>query len=170
MVQICQDESVLAHYSSFWNWNDLLALTLTFFVIVASITVDYRFVSDEILRVLGAFGSFCTFIKIFDWLRLFEGTAFYIRLIIETLIDITAFMLILAIALLTFGVPMHLLNLNRSDALENTIIDEVSPFWGLNVLLNQYFLALGEFNFDNFADNPQTAVCFFFFLMSTFLT
>ena len=140
------------------------------FVVLASIHIGDRLVPNETLRVFGAFGTFSTFIKIFDWLRLFDGTAFYIRLIIETLIDITAFLLILVITLLTFGIPMHLLNLNRSEELDNTIIDEVSPFWGLNVLLNQYFLALGEFNFDNFADNPQTAVCFFFFLMSTFLT
>ena len=140
------------------------------FVVLASIHIGDRLVPNETLRVFGAFGTFSTFIKIFDWLRLFDGTAFYIRLIIETFIDITAFLLILVITLLTFGIPMHLLNLNRSEELDNTIIDEVSPFWGLNVLLNQYFLALGEFNFDNFADNPQTAVCFFFFLMSTFLT
>ena len=148
----------------------MLSLSLSFFVVICSIQVDQNRVSNEVLRVLAAFASFFTMIKFFDWLRLFEGTAFYIRLIMETLADIGAFLLILVLALLTFGIPMYMLDLNRSDIDDNHVIDPVFGFWGMNALLNQYFLSLGEFSFDNFADNPQSGICYFFFLLSTFLT
>ena len=49
-----------------------------------------------------------------------------------------------------FGMPMVMLNLNRAD--NNQVVDEVFGFWGLDAFLNQYLLALGEFNMDNFAE------------------
>ena len=153
-VQMSREESIWDHFTSIWNWNDLFALGLTLFVILATIQVDQNHISNDVIRVLSAFALYFTMIKIFDWLRLFDGTAFYVHLILETLLDITSFLLILGLTLLTFGLPMHFLNLNRSESDENTIIDSFSPLWGLNVVINQYFLALGEFNTDNFADNP----------------
>ena len=92
--------------------------------------------SDELLRVLAAFACLFTMIGIFDWLRLFEKPAFYGRLIVATLAEIRAFLLLLILALITFGIPMHMLNLNRSADEDNVFIDEVSSFWGLNILLN----------------------------------
>ena len=53
-------------------------------------------------------------------------------------------MLLIVISLLIFGIPMVMLNLNRTDD-ENEVIDDVSPFWLPNIMLNQYLLALGEF-------------------------
>ena len=91
-------------------------------------------------------------IKVFDWLRLFEGTAFYILLVQETLKDVQSFMILLIAALMMFGMPMVMLNLNRAEGDE--IVNETFSFWGLNLLLNQYLLALGEFNMDNFAGKP----------------
>ena len=104
------------------------------------------------MRVLASIVSLCIFVKLFDWLRLFEGTAFYILLVGETFKDIQAFMILLICTLLSFGVPLYMLNMNRDES--NEVIDPIFGFWGINVLINQYFLALGEFNFDNYADNP----------------
>ena len=129
-----------------------------------------KYVSDELLRIIAAFASCFIFVKIFDWLRLFEGTAFYVHLVGETFSDILAFLILLLITLMTFGVPMYMLNLNRDAESDNELIDSNFGFWGLNVLLNQYMLSLGEFNYDNFADNPQTRICYFFFLASTFVS
>merc|ERR1719458_472195 len=36
--------------------------------------------------------------------------------------------------------------------------------------MNQYLLALGEFNMDSFAENPQSAICYVFFILATFIT
>ena len=52
-------------------------------------------------------------IKVLDWLRLFEKTSFYIKLIIETIYDIGYFMIIFAAALFMFGNTMYMLELNK---------------------------------------------------------
>ena len=38
------------------------------------------------------------------------------------------------------------------------------------MLLNQYLLALGEFNHGNFANEPQAILCYTFFIGATFFT
>ena len=65
------------------------------------------------LRIMAAIAACCLLAKIFDWLRLFEQTAFYILLMIETLKDVSSFLILLVTALMMFGVPMIMLNLNR---------------------------------------------------------
>lgn len=107
-------------------------------------------------------------VKCYDWLRLFESTSFYILLIGETLNDIKPFMILLAVTLLTFGIPMVLLNLNRGE--DNAIIEPIFGFWLLDLIMNQYLLALGEFNMDNFSDNDNSALCYLFFILATFVT
>ena len=72
--------------------------------------------------------------KVFDWLRLFEQTAFYILLMITTLKDASSFLILLLIALMMFGVPMIMLNLNRD--VENQIVDSTFDNWIANMFLN----------------------------------
>ena len=62
---------------------------------------------------MAAIASCLVVIKVFYWLRLFEYTAFYILLLKKTLIDIRIFMILLFVALATFGIPMIILNFNR---------------------------------------------------------
>ena len=64
---------------------------------------------------MAAVASCFILIKIFDWLRLFEGTSFYIILIEYTLTDISQFLLIYFVSLITFGMPLHMINLNREQ-------------------------------------------------------
>ena len=52
-------------------------------------------------------------IKGLFWLRLFSATSFYIRLITETLKDITYFMVILMIFLVMFANCLYILDLYR---------------------------------------------------------
>lgn len=68
-----------------------------------------------------------------------------------------------------FGMPMYILQLNRDET--NPVVDETfGGIWILNAFYNQYMLSLGEFNLDSFANGPQTYMCYFFFIMATFLT
>lgn len=77
-------------------------------------------------------------------------------------------MILILTTLATFGVPMIILNLNL-DA-ESQVVDDVFGYWVLNMLLNQYLLALGEFSLDNFASNQQVFLCYFFFICATFIS
>ena len=117
---------------------------------------------------MAAVASCFVILKLFDWLRLFENTAFYVLLLKQTLKDIKIFIVLIFVALATFGIPMIILNFNREK--DNQVVDGLFSFWFLNMFINQYLLALGEFSIDNFAENPQSILCYVFFICATFIT
>ena len=125
---------------------------------------------DNFSRVLASIFSFLLILKAFDWMRLFQSTGFYVMLVRETLNDIQAFMILLIAVIMMFAIPMLMLNLNRSDAEDNLLIDPVIGFAPLDAFINQYLLALGEFSMDHFDGNPQTQLIYTFFIMATFFT
>ncbi len=77
-------------------------------------------------------------------------------------------MLLILVALTMFGVPMLILDGNRNEI--NAVIEAPTGIWVFDVLINQYLLALGEFNKDQFELGPQTGLCFIFFSLATFIT
>ena len=72
-------------------------------------------IAHEKLVTIGSISSFSMFVKAYDWLRLFDQTSYYIRLLNETLKDIMSFILLIFLGLMMFGIPLSLLNLNRSQ-------------------------------------------------------
>ena len=81
-----------AYFCSFWNIIDVLGLLLVVYVLIST-GLGLGLTPLSALRVIAAFGSCFTLIKLFDWLRLFEDTAFYVLLVAETLKDIRYFLL-----------------------------------------------------------------------------
>ena len=102
---------------------------------------------------MAAFSSCSLMIKFYDWLRLFESTSFFILLIERTLNDILYFMILFTVAILAFGLPMSMLDLNRAEGSE--LIQSSYGFWLFDLILNQYLLSLGEFaSLESIGDNP----------------
>ena len=66
------------------------------------------------MRILAAFDSFLLVSKIFDWMRLFDSTAFYMSLLAATLKKIMPFMMLFVVGLFLFGLPISMLNQNRN--------------------------------------------------------
>ena len=56
-------------------------------------------------------------VKLFDWMRLFDNTSFYILLLQETLIDIGPFMLLFGLSLTMFGAPLTMLSFTGDSVL-----------------------------------------------------
>lgn len=77
-------KKVVKHFSSFWNWNDFVWLTFGPTVIFCSIPTEFWIESEKLVTV-GSFVTLSMMIKAFDWMRLFDQTAFYIQLIGETI-------------------------------------------------------------------------------------
>lgn len=185
VLQLIGMEHKISYLMSVWNWVYIFGLTSVFLIIIITMGTElslqpetyilgslFSFASHmidlETLRVMAAVASFCLLAEFFDWLRLFEQTAFYITLVIETLNDIRAFIILIIASLMLFGVPMVMLDLNRDDG--NLNIEPIFGSWSANMFLNQYFLALGEFNYGNFATHPQGVLCYLLFLGATFYT
>ena len=75
--------------------------------------VEIEWIELDMMRVIASLASCLLIIKLYDWLKLFTTTAFYIRLIEITLYDITGFLIIFIIALLICGIPLTILDMNR---------------------------------------------------------
>ena len=141
-------------------------LTSTFLVVMTILKIDWP--EAETRKSMAAILVFLIWSKMFDWLRLFDTTSFYIKLIVVTITDILPFFLIFPIFLLMFGSSMYILQTNRGD--KNAVVEEYVGWWGIDTTFNQYLLSLGEFGIDEFSNGPQAALCYIFFLLSTFLT
>lgn len=109
----------------------MLGYAFVFFILLVTIT-RMTFVPFEVLRVMAAFGSCFTLLKLFDWLRLFEETAFYVLLVQETIKDIKYFILLLITTLMMFGVPLLMLDANSAD--DKELIDKSYNMWLLDLL------------------------------------
>ena len=61
-----------------------------------------------------------------------------------------------------------MLNFISPDGAE--LINSDFDAWPVNTIVNQYFLSLGAFSMDNYADHPKTGLCYIFFIGATFIT
>ena len=82
--------------------------------------------------------------------------------------DIRAFMILFGTAILVFGAPMMIINLNIDSVPGPT--DDDSGFIGsmIGQAMQQYLQAIGEYEFDSYEDRPLTSICQTIFLLSTF--
>ena len=107
--------------------------------------------------------------SLFDKLRLFAKTAFYIKLVFQTIKSSSQFFLIFFISIMAIGSSLFVLNQNRSD--EDTIQTDITSVWVFDAIINQYLLALGSFDqLNNFAGHEASVLIYIFFVIATFFT
>ena len=73
--------------------------------------LDYTDNTIGYQRYLAAVSVCCLWIKVIDWLRLFDGTAFYIQLIMMTLSSIKEFLVIILVGYMMFGSAVYILEM-----------------------------------------------------------
>jgi hypothetical protein len=94
------DSSFLDYFTQTWNLvdvvqmliNTLLILYTTYFLIA-----EKHLVPQKTVVRYAAYGNFLMWFKMFYWMRLFKATAKYVTLIVETLTDLTCFMIMVGI-------------------------------------------------------------------------
>ncbi len=160
---------LVEYFREGWNLVDMMNLPLTALVIVTSFEPFFIF-DIEILREIAAVAGFFLIVKFFDWLRVFEPTAFYVLLMLETIKDTRVFIILILFALMMFGIPLSILNENRTS--DDEIVESPIGFWVFDMLLNQYLLALGEWEATrgNYSEGIQTKMCYAFFFAATFIS
>lgn len=87
------------------------------------------------VRILASMACVGMWLQLFFWLRLFDSTAQYVDLIIETVMDISEFMKLLLLLIIMFSTGIYLVELNR---LENAY-DNSEPVFPYNSELNLMF-------------------------------
>ena len=93
---------------TFPNVFDIFQLTSTLFIVILRLIESEHTTSDSV-RIVAAVSVFLLWMKMFDWLKLFEPTSFYIKLVTATFRDIASFMLLFFTSLAMFGTAMYML-------------------------------------------------------------
>ena len=127
------ETSVLEHFSNFWNVNDLLYLVLNIFVLSCNMN---DLIPLNTQRVMSAVAAVCLWMKVLDWLRLFDRTAFFISLYTQTIKGITSFLIIMSVWYMTFGTAFYIINLNREKGSDGDLVPAITPIWAINAFEN----------------------------------
>ena len=71
---------MMQYFNKKLNWVDIFSLTST--ITIIGITLSWVEDSElRYLRLIAAFSSCSLFVKVYDWLRLFDSTSFYVLLV-----------------------------------------------------------------------------------------
>ena len=146
--------------------NDMMYLILN--LVVMFMNLSDHTGTLETQRSLASVSVCFLWFKVFDWLRLFDGTAFFILLIEETLSSIRAFLIIMVVWYMMFGSAIYILNMSLPA--DQSIMPEVSKVWLLDAFQNQYELSLGEYQLESYEEaESRRLMLYALFFASTFL-
>ena len=68
-------------------------------------------------------------VKIFDWLRIFNDMAFFVHLILMTIYDIRYFTVILLFSYIMFGSSFYILDLGIPHDQDYSFTPDISIIW-----------------------------------------
>ena len=157
----------LRYFFDFWNIFDCVSMILNAFMLVNHLA-GLHLIKKDTLIILSFIAMFIMWVKSFSWFRLGDNTSFYIRLVVETMAGIKYFLFILIFTQCMFANVIYILDTNREPseklfqvAFGNEIAD---------AFLNQYLLALGDFDTGNYTSHPHSNIIWFLFVVSSFFS
>ena len=109
-VEINQMCGLRSKYLNTWNFADMISLFLSIIMIIAIFTEAVE--TTEQLRLLAAIAISLEILKIFDWFRLFDNTAFYVSLLSQAIGEIKYFIIITVTAMMLFGILMDIISMS----------------------------------------------------------
>ena len=121
---------------------------MTTFIMIMFTAFDMEWPQLEHRRIIASLLVFSLWFKMFDWMRLFDNTSFYIKLILKTVSDIVPFMAIHILFLLMFGCAMQCLSMNRGE--DEEVVGSYTGWWFIDVVIDQHLITLGGFDTGNY--------------------
>jgi len=169
-----------SYIKRFYNFNNLFMMVFNIVIIFMHARQD---ASLKVLSTMAAISSIHLGLNIFMWMRIFENTAIYVMLIVETVKDLRQFILIFLVVVGAFGVCIAVINNYQMCADERLLAAETSDLGSsereylyvkafgyelIDAVINQYLVSLGDFNVDPYADNDLSGLLWVCFLFATF--
>jgi hypothetical protein len=110
-------------------------------------------------------------IKMFYWLRLFDKTRYFIKLIVATLKDIQKFFYIIGVIMMAFISIFYVISSNQLQRKEtkDPYLKEHTGSRTLDAAITVYFITVGEFFYDNYSKGPNSTLLWPLFLICNFL-
>lgn len=97
--------------SFIWNFLDILSSSLVIMFLMLDIFNDFfPLIPDMILRVFAAIATFLLWLKFFSYLRIFNKFSSFIRMIMEMFKDMSIFLAMLLLGILSFANTYYVLD------------------------------------------------------------
>lgn len=102
------------YLTDFFNYVNVSSAALNVFICL-NYGYNFNIVAPESCCILCAFAVFFLWLNALYWMRFFENTAHYVRMITTTVVDIGYFLFIQFIFMATFGFTLYFINKVRAD-------------------------------------------------------
>lgn len=100
--------NIFDYLKDFWNYVYWVSNSIALWVVIDHSIVKKMEIKD--LVSMGSISIVGQWLMLFYWLRLFEGMSFYVKLIVETVADLTNFMVMFIMLNLMFANAVYALN------------------------------------------------------------
>lgn len=159
--------SGLADYiTDFWNVFD----QISFFLNITTMLMHAFDAPIGSQKTIASVAVFVLYVKFFYWLRLFDSTAAFIRMLKEIIIDIVPFLTFLVVCVGMFANSLLILDQGRRlSGIDAPIASEVFGIPVLDFFVRSYLIGLGEFEMDNYSEHNRMLV-WIIFILATFIT
>lgn len=158
----------MEYLSNKWNWIEWTSIAMNTFVVLQHGFKPFD-IEYDLLIAVASIAVIFLYLKVFYWMRLFESLAYYVRMVTETISDISFFIILFLLCVLTFAHAVFVLNRNAKGD-DDKLYEASFGYAPADVMVNQYLLGLGEFGFDNFENNENRSLIWIYFILATFLT
>ena len=165
------------YFTDPWNYIDLTQLFCSVNFITSLYLCaffDHEIFPKHYLRKFAGYGSFLFWIKMFYWLRLFSSTAYFIKLILNTIFDLRNFFILILIIMASFITMFYVFQQNLKGVVNDKgeqvrYIDEHTGYQLIDAILTIYFIMVGEFYTEDFKHGPNFVIIWPMFLVCNFL-
>ena len=109
-------------------------------------------------------------VNLIIWMRVFESTTIFVRLIKDTIRDMKWFFLLYLVIVGMFGSMMYIINARKNRFYRATLYDdEVTSSKVANAVLHQFLATLGDFSVDEYSSKSDVdlPLDWFIFISST---
>ena len=108
----CRKDTFSVHVADFWNWLDIVPPVLIYTGEFLSVV---NFENYKMIRTLYALTALAMWLRFLYFFRIYKETNFYIRMIVEVIIDMGQFFFIFLITVVAFGHAVYIFFLNHNN-------------------------------------------------------
>ena len=147
-----------------------MSLTLNlwvFIMIFTNVLTHQDFFTLSHLRAFFGIAAFFMWVKVFYWMRLYKNTAYYVKLITQTLADIKTFCFLVFIIWFAFANLFYMLNIGHNK--DDQVLIEYTGIAYVDSIIAIYQFALGDFQYDGFINSEYVYLLWILFPICTFL-
>lgn len=155
----------LEYLSSIWNYLDLLqpiGVYLLIFLQTYKMTYPNQWMDPGYIAVVQSTTTFLVWFKFFYFMRIFASTGYYIRMIVDVMNDMVAFLLILLVSIVAFADSFLALAMANSEDSGMRFVNGL-----IGSIIYTYRTILGDMQMDP-TGLEMPALAMIFFLICTF--